>query len=100
MHPNGTPTAAPPCPTGRPDTDDEFMELDEEGRAALADANWINELYSRGGFDAYRGEYIAVVGMKVLGHDKSLIKLREDVTAATGIPASRIVTCLIYRRMD
>ena len=98
MHPNGT--AAPPRPTDDRAAGDLFMELDEEGQAALDDENWINEQYNRGGFDAYRGEYIAVVGKQVLGHSKNLLKLREDVTAATGIPASRIVTTLIVRKMD
>lgn len=99
MHPNGT--TAPPRPTDPdPAAGDLFMELDEEGQAALDDANWINEQYNSGGFDAYRGEYIAVVGKRVLGHSKSLFQLREDVTAATGIPASRIVTTLIVRKKD
>lgn len=103
MHPNGpAPPAAPPRPTSDPDpaAGDLFMELDEEGQAALNDEVWIGEQYNLGGFDAYRGEYIAVVGKKVLGHSKNLFKLREDVTAATGIPASRIVTTLIVRKMD
>lgn len=101
MHPNGTPTTAdPPRPADDPAAGDLFMELDAEGLAALADANWINEQYNRGAFDAFRGEYIAVVGLKLLGHGKSLKKLREEVTAATGIPASRIVTTLIVRTMD
>jgi hypothetical protein len=77
---------------------DLVMELDEEGLAALADENWVNEEYSKGTFDEYRGEYIAVVGKKVLGHGKNPHALRELVSSATGIPANRIVTELIFRK--
>jgi hypothetical protein len=93
MNVNGTHTAPPPTAAG-----DLFLELNEEGQAALADANWVSEQYSLGTFDEYKGQYIAVVNKAVLGHNKRLKVLREEVTAATGIPASRIVTCLIIRQ--
>jgi hypothetical protein len=77
---------------------DLVMEFDEEGLAALADENWLNEGYSKGTFDEFCGEYIAVVNKQVLGHNKSLRKLREVVSAETGIPVDRIVTRLIFRK--
>jgi hypothetical protein len=81
-----------------PTPDELFLDLNDEGKAALADENWVSEQYSLGAFDEFKGEYIAVVGKKVLGHDKKLKKLRAEVSAATGIPVSRIVTTLIIRR--
>lgn len=98
MNVNGRPpTAEPPQPTGA-GPDELFLDLNDEGKAALADENWVDEQYNLGAFDEYRGRYIAVVGKKVLGHNKRLAALRAEVTAATGIPASRIVTCLIVRQ--
>ena len=58
----------------------------------------MSRQYNLGTFDEFGGEYIAVVGKTVLGHNRSLLKLREIVTAETGIPANRIVTTLIRRR--
>ena len=77
---------------------DLVMELDDEGKAALADENWVNEEYSKGTFDEFRGEYIAVVGKTVLGHNKRWKALVETVSAETGISPDRIVTTLIYRK--
>jgi hypothetical protein len=98
MNVNGTHTAPPP--TAADPAGDVFLDLNDEGRAAVADENWVDEQYNLGTFDEFKGQYIAVVNKKLLGHDKSLKKLRADVTAATGIPASRIVTTLIVRRAD
>ncbi len=86
------------APTPEVEPDNFLVDLDDEGRAALADEVWMNQEYNRGTFDEFGGEYIAVVGKKVLGHDRSLLKLREIVTAETGIPARRIVTTLVTRR--
>lgn len=77
---------------------DLVMEFDEEGLAALADENWVNEEYDKGTFDEFRGNYIAVVNKKVLGHGKNPHKLRELVSAETGIRANRIITTLIFRK--
>ncbi len=97
MNVNGTHTAPSPIPND-PAADDIFLDLDEEGKAALADENWVDEQYNLGTFDEFKGEYIAVVEKQVLGHNKNLKKLRTDVTAATGVAASRIITCLIIRK--
>ncbi len=97
MHPNGTPPVVPP-PRDDFRSDDLFMELNDEGKAALADANWVNEHYSLGTFDEFKGQYIAVVDKKVLGHDKNLKRLRETVSRETGISVNRIVTTLIVRK--
>jgi hypothetical protein len=98
MHPNGTPSTAPPRPPDDPAAGDIFLDLDDEGQAALADHNWMDEQYNQGTFDQFRGEYVAVVNKTVLGHDKNLKRLRETVAKETGIPASRIVTTLIVRQ--
>ncbi len=75
--------------------DEIFLQLDGEGRAAQADVSWIDEEYNRGALENYSGEYIAVVAKKILGHGKDLNKLRNEVSTATGIAQSRIVTSLI-----
>lgn len=85
-----------PLPASEPS--ELFLELNDEGKAALADENWIDEQYDLGTFDQFKGHYIAVVNKTVLGHDKKLKKLRSDVSAATGIPVNRIVTALIVRQ--
>jgi hypothetical protein len=77
---------------------DLVAELDEEGLAALADRQWISEHYSKGAFDEFRGQYIAVVNKTVLGHGKNRIQLIETVAAETGVPADRIITSLIFRQ--
>ena len=77
---------------------DLVMEFDEEGLATLADRNWISEHYSKGTFDEFRGQYIAVVNKKVLGHSKKRVELIESVAAETGIAPDRIITTLIFRK--
>ncbi len=77
---------------------DLVADLDDQGKAALADANWVNEEYSKGTFDEFRGQYIAVVNKKVLGYGKNRLRLAESVAAETGIDADRIVTTLIFRK--
>ncbi len=74
------------------------VELSDEGKAALDDRRWVSRQLNLGTFDEFGGQYVAVVGKKVLGHDPDLLKLREVVTAETGIPVKRIVTRLVLRR--
>lgn len=74
---------------------DLFMVLNEEGRAALADEAWMEDQYNLGAFRPFRGEYVAVVEKKLLGHNKSLKKLREEVSKTTGYSIDRIVTIFI-----
>ncbi len=74
---------------------DIVLDLDFEGLAAQEDVAWIDDQYNLGALKAYRGEYIAVVGKQVLGHDKSLKALRNQVAGATGYSLSRIVTSFI-----
>lgn len=71
------------------------LDLDAEGMAAQTDVAWIDDEYNKGHFADYRGEYIAVVGKRLLGHDKSLQALRETVTRTTGLSPNRIVTSFI-----
>lgn len=106
MNTNGThptPDTAPhPDRPDRPDPPERlpgeiWLDLDAESRAGLEDVRWINEQYNRGAFDEYTGEWIAVVRKTLLGHDKSLMRLREAVSATHGIPVSRIVTTYINR---
>ena len=75
--------------------DEIVLDLDADGMAAQADVAWIDDEFNRGNFANYRGEYIAVVGKRVLDHDKSLRALRAKVTQATDFPLSRIVTSFI-----
>ena len=71
------------------------LTLNQEGMAAQEDVAWIDEQYNLGALMAFRGEYIAVVGKTILGHHKSLKKLREDVSRETGHSPSRIVTTYV-----
>ncbi len=61
----------------------------------LADERWLNEQYNLGAFEAYRGEYVAAVERKLLGHGRSLRELRERLERETGFPASRIATVYV-----
>jgi len=78
-----------------PGADEIVLDLDDEGIAAQADVAWIDDEFNKGNFANYRGEYIAVVGKRVLGHDKSLWALRENVARTMGFPLGRIVTSFI-----
>ncbi len=78
-----------------PGADENVLDLDTEGMAAQADVAWIDDEFNKGHFADYRGEYIAVVGKRMLGHDKSLKVLRATVTRTTGFSLSRIVTSFI-----
>jgi small subunit ribosomal protein S1 len=76
---------------------DILLELNAEGLAAQADISWIDEQHNLGALHEFRGEYIAVVDKKILGHNRSLKKLREEVSNKTGFSGSRIVTSFIER---
>ncbi len=66
----------------------------------LADERWLNEQYNLGAFEAYRGEFIAVVDRTLLGHHPSLRALREQVSRETGHPIGRIVTSYVDAYLD
>lgn len=102
MTTNGTQPTPPAIDAGlaeQPERlpDEIWLELDAESRAGLDDLRWIHEQDNRGVFDDYSGEWIAVVRKTLLGHDRRLAKLRAEVSAAHGIPSSRIVTTYINR---
>jgi len=90
-------TTAPPTPfvPSDPTSGEIFLHLNAEGRAAQADVRWIDEQFNLGAFRDYYGEFVAVVGKKLLGHNKDLLLLREEVSHATGFSPSRIVTSFI-----
>lgn len=56
-----------------------FLTLGPETRAALAEMGRVNEQCNAGLWDAYAGEHIAVANGQLLGHNRDLIKLREQV---------------------
>jgi hypothetical protein len=76
---------------------DLIADLDEEGLAALADSEWIDDQFNRGLMAPYYGEYVAVVNKVLLGHNKSLKALREQVVRETGYSVDRIVTSHVDR---
>jgi len=84
-----------PANRDTPRPDDIYLDLNAEGLAAQADVAWIDAQHNIGAFADYRGEYIAVVGKKLLGHHKSLTILRNEVSQATGYSPLRIVTTFI-----
>lgn len=92
----------PPDTAPRPDPPERWpgeilLDLDAESRAGLEDVRWMHEQYNKGAFDEYSGEWIAVVRKTLLGHDESLARLREVVSATHGVPIKRIVTTYIDR---
>jgi len=80
--------------------EDIFLDLDSEGLAAQADIAWIDDQCNSGALANYEGEHVAVVGKKLLGHNKRLKTLREEVSQSSGYPLSRIVISYIDRSTD
>jgi hypothetical protein len=57
----------------------------------LDDWKWIDEESARGGFAAYRGQHIAVVGKRVVGHGNDTNALLREVAEALQVPLPRVV---------
>lgn len=85
----------PEPPEVEPDEEDVVLEFNEEGRQAMADWKWMNEQIMRRRLNEFGGHYIGVYNLAVVGHDKSLMKLREDVERNLGIPPTRLVTTFV-----
>ena len=99
MTTNGThppPSAIPRDPTDPPDQ----QYLPDSWAPLLADLRWLDEQYNRGAFEAYRGEFIAVIERTLVGHHPSLPALREQVSRDTGHPVGRIVTSYVDAYLD
>lgn len=84
-----------PPPEIEPDEEDVVLEFNEEGRQAMADWKWMNEQQRLGRLGEYAGNYIGVFNRAVVGHNKSLIILREEVERDQGIPPSRLATSYV-----
>jgi hypothetical protein len=91
---NANQLAPEPPPEFEPD-EDVVLEFDEEGRWAMADWKWMNEQLMRRRLSEFGGYYIGVFNLAIVGHDKSLMKLREDVERNLGIPPTRLVTTFV-----
>lgn len=94
MTTNGTHPPAPSIFRDPTDPTDQ-QYLPDSWAPLLADLNWLDEQYDLGAFVAYRGEYVAAVEQKMLGHGKDLGELRERTARETGIPVSRIATVFV-----
>jgi len=76
------------------------LVFSEEFKEAIADDAWINDQFNAGALEAYSGEYIGVVGKKILGHNRDLDRLRDEVSKASGIRKGRIVTFFVDPILD
>jgi hypothetical protein len=92
MTTNGT---HPPPPATDAAHGDVFLELNDEGKAALADFAWVGEQYHRGAWAAHAGEYIAVVRRQVVGVGGDPAGLRERAARECGVPPGRVVVSYI-----
>jgi hypothetical protein len=57
----------------------------------LGDWQWVYEEVSKGAFEAYRQQHIAVVNRTVLDHDTDQLVLRQRVSGRQGLDPARIV---------
>jgi hypothetical protein len=85
-------TGTPPAPTSPPAPADgeDRLQLTPEWREYYADVDWVHEEYNAGRWAQYAGEYIAVVGKKLLGHGPDRLKLRQEVARESGVRPGRI----------
>jgi len=88
MTTNGTHPPPPPA-------DDVFLDLNDEGKAALADFAWVGEQYNLGVLAAHAGQYIAVVRGQVVDVGSDAAGLRERAAREYGVPPGRVVVSYI-----
>lgn len=88
MNPNET---TPPVD----DEGHELLELNDEGRRALADMKWIDRQHWLGTFDPYAGEYVGVFEQQIVGHNSNLIQLRVEVERERGITPNQLAVTYV-----
>lgn len=79
-----------------PKSDVIHLDLDEAGRALLADWKYINEQQNAGAWIDHAGDYVAVYAKRVLGYGPNPLKLREEVAAKTGLSPNRIAITYVH----
>jgi hypothetical protein len=76
------------------------LDLDEAGRALLADWKYINERQNANAWIEFAGHYVAVHEMQVLGHGPDPLMLRAEVAARTGLSPNRIAITYVHPAIE
>jgi hypothetical protein len=95
MNVNGTHTSEPSARPG-----ERVVELPDSLKAAVADLDYINDEYNRGGWVEYEGQYIAVVDKVVRAHGMMPRELVDKVVAELGVPRGRVAVSYIESAED
>ncbi len=73
-----------------------FREPDAVEREALEEWSWVIQERSKGRFDEYLGQFVAVVNKTVLGSALDPNLLRQDLAEKHHIEPRRIVVFKVY----